>query len=578
MKGDMTTLVQFFASQKAYSVPIYQRSYCWGKDQVEQFFQDVMDVCQGNKEKHFIGTITIQVMREDNRNQFYIIDGQQRLTTVLLLLLAIRNLLAKKRLNTRNLLLQARIEQDYLFINHQLDLDHSKLIPLVKDQEDYFNLLTKKTPKHKSNLVANYEYFYQQIPKQGIDPDLIYLALVDKLEVIQVTLEYFENAQQIFESLNSTGLDLTEVDKIKNYLLMNKSLEEQKRLYSTYWDPIERATQHKLEEFFQNFLWIKLKKYIKPAKGKFYSIFKTYIEDSQEKEFLQEMLHYAKLYTQIVIDSSSLPEEVDAILYRLRFLNQSVYHPFLLKVLDLYSKKGLSNDQLLSIIKTIEICVFRRLIGSVSKQGFYPFMIQLDSFIYELEGNYENYDVKLIEILSQQTGTRRIPSDEDFQRDLSHYNFSGSKTLLWYIFHCLENLEEEKSQDLLRECRNQTYSIEHILPQTLSLEWKRSLGENWEEIHKMWLHRLANLTLTGYNAQLSNRSFFEKRDRPFGFRNNGLNLNQWIAQQEKWGEEQLKKRDTYLVQQALKFWAWNPVKSTEKDQPLNQLFFSELSF
>lgn len=578
MKGDMTTLVQFFASQKAYTVPIYQRSYCWGKDQVEQFFQDVMNVCRGNKEKHFIGTITIQVMREDNRDQFYIIDGQQRLTTVLLLLLAIRNLLAKKRMSTKSSLLQTRIEEDYLFIKNKFDVDHSKLIPLAKDQENYFNLLTKKTPKYKSNLVANYEYFYQQVPKQGIDPNQIYLAVVNNLEVIQVTLEYFENAQQIFESLNSTGLDLTEVDKIKNYLLMNKTLEEQKRLYSTYWDPIERATQHKLEEFFQNFLWVKLNKYIKPTKGKFYSTFKTHIEDSQEEEFLKEMLQYAKLYAQIVIDSSSLPKEVDTVLYRLRFLNQSVCHPFLLKVLDLYSKNGLSNDQLIFIVKTIEVCVFRRLIGSVSKQGFYTFMIRLDSLIYDLEGNYENYDVKLIEILSQQIGTSRIPSNEDFKRDFSNYNFSGSKTLLWYIFHCLENLEDEKSQDLLRECRNQTYSVEHILPQTLNLEWKRGLGENFEEIHKTWLHRLANLTLTGYNAQLSNRPFLEKRDRPFGFKNNGLNLNQWIAQQEKWGEEELKKRDTHLVQQALKFWAWNPVKSKEKDQSLNQLSFTEFSF
>ncbi len=371
MKGDMTTIVQIFASQKSYTVPIYQRPYCWKKEQVEQFFLDVMKLCQGKIDTHFIGNITIQVIRQENRNQFYIIDGQQRLTTILIFLLAVRNLIAKKRINTRNPYLQKRIEQDYLFINHQEDVEHSKLIPLDKDRDDYFQLLEMKIPRSKSNIVANYQYFYDQIPKQGIDPDQIFLALTDKLEVIQVTLECSENAQQIFESLNSTGLDLTEVDKIKNFILMNKPLDEQVRLYKTYWEPMEQVTKHKIDEFFQLFLWLKAGKYSTQSKGKFYSLFKSSIERYREEEaFFQEMLNYAQLYSKIAIDSSSLPYEIDEILYRLRYLKQPACYPFLLKILDLYFRKELSNDQLFSIVKTTEGLMFRRLICRVSNQNF----------------------------------------------------------------------------------------------------------------------------------------------------------------------------------------------------------------
>lgn len=581
MQGKITNIAEIFASQNTYAIPIYQRSYCWEKEQIEQFFQDIMEVCRSEeKNAHFIGTINLQVIRQSNRSQFYIIDGQQRLTTILLMLLAIRNLLEKENIQTKNDHLRIRIEQDYLFTNHECDSNHSRLIPLAKDKEDYFKLLSMKVPRRESNIVKNYKYFLNQIPKQGIDPDKIFLALTNNISAMQVVLEPYENAQQIFESLNSTGLDLTEVDKIKNFLLMSKSLEEQKCLYEVYWLPIEQATEAYQEEFFQNYLWLKQGKYTKPPKGSFYSLFKNFRMTSKQKEedFFKELLHYAELYQKIVLDSSSLHSQIDAILYRLRLLNHPAPKPFILSLLNLHFTKDLSNDQLVSMLKTLETYIFRRGVCSISNQGFYSFMAGLETTLHQLEGNHKNYDLKLQAILSEQTVMTHFPSDEEFKHGFSTYNFMGTKNYLWYAFHCLESYEsKESSVDIIKEFKNKTYSIEHILPQTLNTEWKETLGENYEEIHKNWLHRIANLTLTGYNSKLSNHSFIHKRDfNLFGFKSSGLKLNQWIAQQEKWGEEELKDRDQYLIQCALNIWPWHPIKRMEKSSPLNQLSFSQL--
>lgn len=580
MQGKITSIAEIFASQNTYAIPIYQRSYCWEKEQIEQFFQDIMKLCRLEKKStHFIGTINIQVVHQSNRDQFYIIDGQQRLTTILLMLLAIRNLLEKEIIQTKNDHLGIRIEQDYLFTDHERDSKHSRLIPLMKDKEDYFKLLSMKVPKRKSNIVKNYEYFFKQIPKQGIDPDKIFLAITNNLSAMQVVLEPYENAQQIFESLNSTGLDLREVDKIKNYLLMSKPIDEQKRLYETYWLPIEQETEAYQEEFFQNFLWLKQGKYTKCPKGSFYSLFKNYRMTSKQKEedFFKDLLHYAKLYHKIVFDSSSLPSQIDATLYRLRTLNHPAPKPFILRLLVLNFTKDVSNDQLLSMLKTVETFIFRHTVCSISNQGLYSFMVRLETMLYQLEGNHKNYDLKLQEILSRQTGATRFPCDDEFKHGFSTWNFMGAKNYLWYAFHCIENYESDEPKDLLREFKNKTYSIEHILPQTLSMEWKESLGENYEEIHKNWLHRIANLTLTGYNSKLYNHSFIDKRDfNLFGLKSNGLKLNQWIAQKEKWGEEELKSRDQYLTQCALNIWPWHPIKREEKDSLLNQLSFSQL--
>ena len=299
MKGDAQPLIKFFdGSDKRFIIPLYQRNYDWKEDNCEQLFQDLLKMHHSDRKSHFFGSIvsSIQSGTEDR----FIIDGQQRITTVSLLLIAMVNAFKVGDIQATDGKLVDKIFKRYLVDEYQEDERKVKLKPIKKDMDAFDALLYKPKEQYLkgSNVTRNYEFFYDKIVKSGLTMDELF-ETIKKLEVINIKLDEDDDPQLIFESLNSTGLDLSEADKIRNYLLMSLAPAEQDDLYTRYWNPIEESTKYDPSSFVRDYLTMKQGKIGRI--DKIYFIFKEYAENERigRAELLEEMHHYAKIYSQI---------------------------------------------------------------------------------------------------------------------------------------------------------------------------------------------------------------------------------------------------------------------------------------
>lgn len=561
MKGSETRLLNFMeGADKRYIIPVYQRSYDWRKEHCKQLYDDLVKVVKQDRPSHFFGSIVAAVSGGGSKIEYQIIDGQQRLTTVTLLLLAMRNLIAKKLVSSREDRLDQQIEQRWLLSPWASEDDRIKLRP-VKTDRDAFNRLFGDSEDYdqSSNLTHNYNYFYEELQKQVVPIDDLYAA-IGKLEVICITLDPGDDAQLIFESLNSTGLALDEGDKIRNYILMGQSLPMQTHLYEKYWLPIENCTEGDVSAFVRDYLSIKQQ--MTPTIKAVYRDFKAFAEslDSDVETLLKDMLDYARLYKKLLTCKSELGESaLDDCLYRMKRLEITVTRPFLMEVLRLCREGKLNAKDVLRVFLIVETYLFRRNICEVPTNGLNKIFLSLNREVLRYDGTTERYVDKLSYALQSKRDSGRFPDDEAFAAALASkqvYLMRGRYKE--YMFERFENFGTVEVKDVYTLLDNGTYSIEHIMPQHLTPRWTRELGSDYAQIHAAWQHRLANLTLTGYNPHLSNATFIEKRDAPEGgYRSSGLRMNQHIAQLDRWTLPELEARSEAMVKYARdKIWAY----------------------
>ena len=295
MKGDAQPLIKFFdGSDKRFIIPLYQRNYDWKEENCEQLFQDLLKLHKSDRTNHFFGSIvsSIQQGKEDR----YIIDGQQRITTVSLLLIAMVNACKAGAIKVSDNKLSEKILKRYLVDEYQEDERKVKLKPIKKDMQAFDALLYKSKDQYikESNVTRNYDFFYDSIVRSNLTVDELF-ETIKKLEVINIRLDENDDPQLIFESLNSTGLDLSEADKIRNYLLMSLNPSEQDDLYNRFWNPIEEFTKYDPSSFVRDYLTMKQGKIGRI--DKIYFIFKEYAENQKcnRAELLEDMYHYAKI-------------------------------------------------------------------------------------------------------------------------------------------------------------------------------------------------------------------------------------------------------------------------------------------
>ena len=551
MKGSETKMLNFMeGADKRYIIPVYQRKYNWKQENCKQLYDDLKKIIRDKRESHFFGSIVSSVAANGSKIEYYIIDGQQRLTTVTLLLLAIRNLLVKKRITSAKENLNEQINQRFLISPwaNAVKSDREALARLF-DGEDYIPT---------SNLTINYRFFCEQLLRQEISVDDLFMA-ISKLEIIGITLDNSDNAQLIFESLNSTGLALTEGDKIRNYILMGQLPENQNKLYDVYWAKIERCTGNDVSSFIRDYLSIK--RQITPTISNVYKDFKEYAVSTNlpVEDLLEDLLRYARLFEKLSICKSGLQnQKLDDCLYRLMRLEIVVTRPFLMEVLRLNQDNKLNTDDVLQIFLVTENYLFRRNICDVPTNALNKIFLNLNKEIIRYDGTTDNYVQKFIYTLLSKKDSGRFPDDKEFSTELSVkpvYQMRGKYKA--YLFERFENYGTVETKDVYTHLDNNTYSIEHIMPQHLTPAWIESLGENALEIHSIWLHRLANLTLTGYNPYLSNKTFDEKLNaEKGGYKNSGLKMNQKISSKKSWGLEELEERNAEMIALAKKIWAY----------------------
>lgn len=474
--------------------------------------------------------------------EFLVIDGQQRLTTVSLLLLAMYNLIIQGKVISVTPSLSQQIYEDFLVDKYQPQETRIKLKPVKNDQRA-FGKLFDSVDEHirESNLTTNYNYFYDRIQKQEITIDELFDAICC-LEIINITLNNDDNPQLIFESLNSTGLDLSEGDKIRNFILMGLPSKEQNDYYDKYWNRIEECTKYDVSSFIRDYLSVKQQAI--PSQKKIYINFKEFVEAAaiDVQTLLADMLAYAKRY-QILLSGGTKNTELDGCIYRLNRLETTVTRPFFLEVFRLYDEHILDFTQVTEVFITTENYLFRRTICDLPTNALNKIFLMLHREIIRYDGTDSNYVEKFKYALLSKKERARFPDDDEFgtaftERQIYQMN---SKNKI-YIMERLENHGTAEDKDVYSHCDDGIYSIEHIMPQHLTPIWIKELGDDYERIHETWIHRIANLTLTAYNSKYSNSSFYEKKTMKNGFVNSGIRMNTYIAMKERWTLTELEER------------------------------------
>ena len=564
MKGDAQPLIKFFdGSDKRFIIPLYQRNYDWKEDNCEQLFQDLLKMHHSNRKSHFFGSIvsSIQAGTEDR----FIIDGQQRITTVSLLLIAMVNAFKVGDIQATDGKLVDKIFKRYLVDEYQEDERKVKLKPIKKDMDAFDALLYKPKEQYLkgSNVTRNYEFFYDKIVKSGLTMDELF-ETIKKLEVINIKLDEDDDPQLIFESLNSTGLDLSEADKIRNYLLMSLAPAEQDDLYTRYWNPIEESTKYDPSSFVRDYLTMKQGKIGRI--DKIYFIFKEYAENERigRAELLEEMHHYAKIYSQI--DNANMgTEKINRKLNQVRTLDSTVAYPFYMAFFDYAEKNGLSDEEKYRVLDIVEAYWARRIICNLPSNALNKVFATLHRDVLNnmnkaVEGTNPTYTEVLIYLLLKKGRSSVFPKDDEVKEDFATRQvYKMPANLRMFILERMENRDSKECHDVVKQLTETTISIEHIMPQTLSDKWKDALGEEWERIHQQYLHTMANLTLTGYNSQYSNLAFLEKRDMEKGFNDSAFRLNNYVKSCNQWTEVEMKQRQHDLLEVFMRLW---PMPST----------------
>ncbi len=545
MKADATPLLKFIKDNQKNQlvIPIYQRVYSWEKEQCKELWDDIIKVGGDDKmDGHFIGSILYVldgITHSDNA--LLIIDGQQRLTTITLLLTALRDYWSDKR---------KEIEDHYL-INS--DKDGDKKFRLILSEPDRDTLLylidenRRKPSEPSSKIMENFKFFGEWVSKNTGKLETIFKGL-EKLMIVEIALEKGkDDPQLIFESMNSKGIELTQTDLIRNYIVMETEIEKQEGFYNKYWRAMEeefKQNKKLFDRFVRHYLTIKIGKI--PNEKRVYVALKDY----QQKEgigiedLLKDLQKYCGYFCQIVFKKET-DKDLNKALGFLVDLERDVIYPLLLELYSDYSDGVLSRDDFKHSIDLIESYICRRKVCGIPPNGLnkvFPSFtkhIQKDEYFKSLKAHF-----------GYLTEKQRFPNNDEFKDCFIAINFYNLKEKKKYFFERLENFERKE------RVYTHEYTIEHIMPQELTEEWEKDLGENFQAIHDKYLHTIGNLTLTGYNPEYSNRSFQEKRDMEGGFKDSPLRLNQSLKDLESFGEKEIEKRANDLADWALKIWTY----------------------
>ena len=576
MEGNVRYLSEYLRGGTKFIIPVYQRNYDWKKENCKRLMDDLIALETENKETHFFGSIVVKP--GDYSQDIIVIDGQQRLTTTSLLMLAMKNWMRDNKIDGERIN-PSNINDQFLEDSFSRDTDKFKLKSNPRDYVAYKKLFgDEKFYVRNSNITANYDYFYSRLEELPINLDQL-LVSIQKLQVMVVNLNSpNDDPQLIFESLNSTGVDLTDADKIRNYLLMNEKQEFQVSYFENYWEPIEERTHFQLSSFFRDYLTVRNKKY--PNISKVYETFTTFfVDNGQEKKvFFDELSNYSYAYKQI-LESSTNNNKINEILKRFNELQVTVIRPFLMAVLHEYNQDRLTDSDVVGIFSIFESYIARRMITKLPSNALNKIIATLFRDMKNIMNKEENRNISVTDcinyLLMSKTNTAKLPTNDEVMESIKVNDFYNTNTAFrTYFFERLENYGHVEALQIFSGIKNQEYSIEHIMPQKLSRQWIQDLGEDYKRVHTTYLNSLGNLTITGYNSKYSNKSFDEKQNMEKGFKQSHfVNLNKIPAKASNWGEEEINTRTDELIEVALKAWLYPETNYVPKSKEREMIIY-----
>ncbi len=546
MDAKNTNLDEFIRGRKQFIVPLFQRRYCWGNKQWLDLWDDLNGLCNEDKPRgHFIGSIVTiqQSTAPEGIPKYLLIDGQQRLTTIFILLALLRDR-AKSNGGDQDRL-AAEIYED-LLINRfaKQDNDFFRLMPTHEDRDAYKNII-KGEPNHSDTLLNKaYKFLDGKLKRSELDYEKIKNTITKYFSIVSIVLNQDDNANIVFESLNFKGQALTQADLVRNFFFMKIEESKQESVYNNYWLPIEqvlKSDNNKLTEFLRHFL---MRKSPPVNKNDVYSEWKAFVRDDKSAvEYLKELKPCSEYYSCLINPADNEQDEQFRERFsRLNTIKVTTAYPLILNLYSDYKEKKLSKTDFIEILRTIENFLIRRFVCNIPTNSLNTIFSQVCLAMT----NQPDGPVDAIKNLLQ---SQKYPKDDAFRmcfQQTAFYGLSPTKLILGTLeahYSCKETVKLDE------------LSIEHIMPQSPSSDWKKHLGENWEQTYELYLHTIGNLTLTGYNPELGNLEFEKKK---VVYEKSNLSLNKYFKDNNisSWQEDDIKKRAEELAEQALKIWSY----------------------
>ena len=558
MQAVDTQLQPLIEGTKQYLVPLFQRPYSWDKPQWTTLWDDINDLATevGNK-THFMGAIVTMPAHTNPAGitKYLLIDGQQRLTTILILMIALRD---KAKDIAGNL--SAKIYEHFLTNKFNEDEDFFKLLPTQLDREVFVDLIQGKATTQKAKIKDAYSFFAKKIADATKDDlEKTFITVTTRLIFVSIMLATDDNAYLIFEGLNAKGLPLTQADLIRNYLLMRIHRKRQDSVFNSFWLPMQTGLGANLTEFIRHFL-MRNSSFIK--QNEVYATLKAGTEIHTEQEtttYLETLNRFSSYYQKLIAPDSETNPAIRKRLVALKRLDITTAYPFLLDLFDDLASKKCTDDEFVEILGILETFLVRRFVCSVPTHD-------LNKFFPSVLSQAKQHS-SLTEGVAEALAKRSFPRNAEFRRNLFSMKMYGGGERAVKTKLILERLEESFGHK--EEVQAKDLTIEHIMPQTLTDWWKTHLGDNWEHIHERYVHTIGNLTLTGYNPALSNSSFEDKKKI---YAASHVEITKSISG-EKWTEQEIKDRIEQLYERAIVVWpnlgkaTSDTMEEDEEDEP-----------
>ncbi|WP_444297146.1 DUF262 domain-containing protein [Leyella stercorea] len=594
MKGYAKPLLEIICGpQIQFVIPVYQRNYDWLIDNCDQLFSDLVKLSRSNRRSHFFGSIVTSAA--DSSYNRLVIDGQQRLTTISLLLLAGIKAVKDGAVEISE---ESKLDEAYevflkaKFCNSERKI---KLVPIENDRIAYDKIFNEEDSfDEDSKITRNYRHFYDLLTRkpQALSFDQL-LDAIERLQIISIELDSDDDAQLIFESLNSTGLALTEADKIRNYLLMSLTPEEQQVCFKNYWQKIEQATENQPTKFLRDYLTIQQQLQRPVRQSNIYYEWKKYMDGHDRKDELVKMLDYAHYYQQVTeakLSTAKLSEKMRHICN----IETDVSNVFFIQFLKYASANGLSEDEIFKVIDIVENYLARRIVCNMPGNALTQVFCALHKDVLKSIEEYSSTNVELdnsySDILAyhimRRNGNYQLPRDMQFVESIKTRDaYHMLKPFQIFLFERLENSVHGEYNDVATDMKKKDATIEHIMPQTLNGDWKAMLGDNFEEIQDKYLHTFANLTLTGINSELSNKPFEIKRDGKTignevypGYKNSKYRLTKSVTSCDKWTEIELQNRCNEIVATFLRLYPLPQTTFKPLPKPVDEVSLEDETF
>jgi uncharacterized protein with ParB-like and HNH nuclease domain len=543
MQASETKLQQIIEGTRQYLIPLFQRAYSWKKSEWQMLWDDLVELCStDNPRPHFMGSIVTMPTTSvpEGISKYLLIDGQQRLTTVFILLAALRD----RAKQSQEEELAAEINNTILVNPFKKGSDHYKLQLTQVDRKAFHQIIDTQSRIDGSGISECYLFFEKKIRQSRWEFEKIKQVICSRLSLVSVVLGIDDDPYLVFESLNAKGRPLTQSDLIRNYFFMKIHTDRQESVYDKYWQPMQHLLGENLTEFIRHYL---TKNGVEVKQNEIYFEIKDRINSQDALFYLKDLSIFAEYYARLLNPEREPQESIRTYLHRLNRLEVATIYPFLLNCYDDWMQSKITKEDFITVLQILENFILRRFVCNVQTRGLNRIFALLYSQVSKDTNLASETFVDRLKLALQ---NRDYPKDPEFKARLMEVKLYGSnrseKARL--ILESIESFFNHKEQVSFDEL-----SMEHIMPQTPSKWWQEHLGEDWAVTHELLVHSLGNLTITGYNSELSNADFSTKRTH---FKKSHLELNQYFHDKQSWCREDIEARAEYLADIALQIWSY----------------------